>query len=90
MAHPPAVYYVAERMTHGTWNLLLIGLHPYRQRRGIGAAVMRHVETELAATGERILVVETAILRTFESTRVLSPHRLGRRRTCPLLLRDRQ
>lgn len=67
---PVAVAYCApERMTHGTWNLLLIAVHPDRQGQGIGAALMRHVEQALAARGERMLLVETSGLPRFERTR---------------------
>jgi ribosomal protein S18 acetylase RimI-like enzyme len=67
---PVAVaYYVPERMTQGTWNLLLIAVHPDRQGQGIGAALMHHVERLLAARGERVLLVETSGLPDFERTR---------------------
>ncbi|HYO65245.1 MAG TPA: GNAT family N-acetyltransferase [Archangium sp.] len=67
---PVAVaYYVPERMTQGTWNLLLIAVHPERQGTGIGAALMEHVERHLAARGERVLLVETSSLPSFERTR---------------------
>jgi ribosomal protein S18 acetylase RimI-like enzyme len=67
---PVAVAYCApERMTQGTWNLLLIAVHPDRQGRGRGAALLRHVERALAARGERLLLVETSGLPSFERTR---------------------
>ena len=62
-------YYAPERMTQGTWNLLLIAVHPDRQGQGIGGAVMRHVEKTLARRGERILLVETSGLPAFDRTR---------------------
>ncbi len=69
-AGPVAIAYCApERMTQGTWNLLLIAVHPARQGRGLGAALMQHVESALAAGGERVLLVETSGLPTFERTR---------------------
>ena len=72
-----AVAYCApERMTQGAWNLLLIAVHPSRQRQGIGAALMRHVEAALAARGERLLLVETSGLPAFAGARALY-HRLG-------------
>lgn len=67
---PAAVAYVApERLTSGTWNLLLIAVHPSRQGRGLGAALMAHVEAMLAARGERLLLVETSGLPEFARTR---------------------
>ncbi len=67
---PVAVaYYTPERMTEGTWNLLLIAVHPDRQGQGIGAMLQGHVERQLAARGERILLVETSGLPEFERTR---------------------
>jgi ribosomal protein S18 acetylase RimI-like enzyme len=67
---PVAVaYYVPERMTQGTWNLLLIAVHPDRHGQGIGTAIMDHVERHLSERGERILLVETSGLPHFERTR---------------------
>lgn len=67
---PQAILYCApERMTAGTWNLLLIAVHPERQGQGIGAALMAQVERQLAADGARILLVETSGLPEFEATR---------------------
>ena len=67
---PVAIAYCApERMTQGTWNLYLIAVHPDRQGQGRGAALLRHVEETLAARGERVLLVETSGLPSFERTR---------------------
>ena len=67
---PVALAYCApEPMTDGTWNLLLIAVHPSRQGRGIGAAAMRRVEDELAARGARVLLVDTSALPGFARTR---------------------
>jgi ribosomal protein S18 acetylase RimI-like enzyme len=64
------VAYVApERMTEGTWNLYLIAVHPDRQRQGRGAALLAHVEQMLAQRGERVLLVETSGLESFEYVR---------------------
>jgi ribosomal protein S18 acetylase RimI-like enzyme len=66
---PVAVAYCApERMTQGTWNLLLIAVHPARQGQGVGARLTRHVESSLAAVGGRVLLVETSSLPEFERT----------------------
>lgn len=63
------VYYRAEPLTEGSWNLLLISVDPAGQGKGIGAALMRRVEADLTAAGARILIVETSGLPAFERTR---------------------
>jgi ribosomal protein S18 acetylase RimI-like enzyme len=64
------VAYVApERMTEGTWNLYLIAIHPDRQRQGRGVALLRHVEQVLGSRDQRILLVETSGLESFEYVR---------------------
>ncbi|MDZ4791805.1 MAG: GNAT family N-acetyltransferase [Hyphomicrobiales bacterium] len=67
---PTAIAYCSpERMTNGTWNLLLIAVHPDCQGRGLGAIIIRHVEQNLAERGERVLLVETSALPSFDRTR---------------------
>ena len=67
---PVAIIYCApERMTEGTWNLYLIAVHPDYQGQGIGTSIMRYIEQMLAARGERLLLVETSSLASFEGTR---------------------
>ena len=67
---PVAIGYCApERMTQGTWNLYLIAVHPDRQRIGLGTSMLYHIEQRLAKSGERILLVETSGLQSFEGTR---------------------
>jgi ribosomal protein S18 acetylase RimI-like enzyme len=62
-------YYVPERMTSGTFNLLLIAVHPDRHGQGVGARMMAEVEAELASRGGRVLLVETSGLDAFSRTR---------------------
>ncbi|AFY97053.1 GNAT family N-acetyltransferase [Chamaesiphon minutus] len=62
-------YVAPERMTEGTWNLYLIGIHPDRQRQGRGAALIAHVEQMLAKRGVRVLLVETSGTESFEYVR---------------------
>ena len=70
-----AVAYTApERMTAGTWNALLLAVHPDRHGQGIGAALMARVEALLAARGERVLLVETSGTADFERTRRFYEH----------------
>jgi ribosomal protein S18 acetylase RimI-like enzyme len=65
-----AVAYCApEPMTNGTWNLYLIAVDPNHHGKGIGAALMKHIEERLAAEGVRILIVETSGLERFTRTR---------------------
>ncbi|MEO0988029.1 MAG: GNAT family N-acetyltransferase [Cyanobacteria bacterium J06639_14] len=69
-------YYAPERMTAGTWNLYLIAIRPDRQGQGRGKALLRYVEQRLTARGERLLLVETSGLDSFESTRAFY-HKCG-------------
>ncbi|MFN7115377.1 MAG: GNAT family N-acetyltransferase [Saprospiraceae bacterium] len=62
-------YFAPERLTSGTYNLYLIAVHPDYQSRGIGAALLQHIEQFLRERGERILLVETSGLPAFERTR---------------------
>ena len=67
---PVAVaYYLPEQMTEGTWNALLFAVRPDHQGRGLGAALIQHIERTLAKRGERVLLVETSGLDAFERTR---------------------
>lgn len=67
---PQAVTYCApEQMTNGTWNLLLIAVHPDYQSGGIGRQLMSHVEAILKKMGVRVLIVETSGTDDFERTR---------------------
>ena len=63
-----------EEMTNGTWNLLLIAVHPERHGRGIGTALMRHVEAQLSERGARVLLVESSGTDGFERTRGFYRH----------------
>jgi ribosomal protein S18 acetylase RimI-like enzyme len=69
-------YCVPERLTSGTWNLLLIAVHPDRQGQGRGTALMQAVEAALAARGARILLVETSGLPDYARSRAFY-RRLG-------------
>jgi len=67
---PRAVAYCApERMTDGTWNLLLIAVHPDHQKKGLGAALVERVVSLLKARGARLLLVETSALEEFAGAR---------------------
>jgi ribosomal protein S18 acetylase RimI-like enzyme len=62
-------YAAPEQLTQGSWNMLLIAVHPDRQRGGLGAALAAAVEDEVAARGGRLLLVETSGLPAFEGAR---------------------
>lgn len=67
---PIAVAYCApERLTEGTYNLYLIAVHKDFRDKGIGAAIMLHIEQLLREQEMRILLVETSGLPEFEPTR---------------------
>ena len=69
-AHAQSVAYCApERMTSGTWNMLLIAVHPQHQGKGIGAALTLQMEDRLRARGERVLLVETSGFDQYAPTR---------------------
>jgi len=56
-------------MTNGTWNLLLIAVHPEHQSQGIGKQLMLYVEHILRDLGVRVLLVETSGTPEFSRTR---------------------
>lgn len=62
-------YYAPEIATDGTWNLLMIAVREECQGRGYGSNLIRHVEERLRAEGQRLLLVETSGLPSFEQTR---------------------
>ncbi|NJM65535.1 MAG: GNAT family N-acetyltransferase [Acaryochloris sp. RU_4_1] len=62
-------YCEPERMTSGTWNLQLIGVHPTHQKQGRGGKILRFVEETLVGRGARVLLVETMGTPDFEHVR---------------------
>lgn len=68
--NPIAIAYCAqERMTEGTWNQLLIAVHPEHQGQGIGTQILQLTEQILGEQGERLLLVETSGTDGYERTR---------------------
>jgi ribosomal protein S18 acetylase RimI-like enzyme len=63
------VYCAPERMTEGAWNMLLIAVHPSRQRSGLGARLVAQIESRVKDRAGRIMLVETSGLTEFEGTR---------------------
>ena len=64
-----AAYYAPEAFAEGVWNLYFIGVHPTHQRKGRGSALLNYIEQALTDQGERLLLVETSGMSSFESTR---------------------
>lgn len=63
------MYIVPEKMTSGTYNMLLIGVHKDNQGTGVGSQLTSFAEEHLKAKGARLLLVETSGLPSFELTR---------------------
>jgi ribosomal protein S18 acetylase RimI-like enzyme len=71
---PVAIAYcVPERMTAGTWNLLLIAVSPKCQGLGVGKQFMTFLEQQIQAMSGRILLVETSGLPEYTLTRNFYP-----------------
>lgn len=62
-------YCAPELYAMGTWNLYFIAVRPERQREGRGAKLLHYVEQKLRARGERLLLIETSGLPSFERVR---------------------
>ncbi|AFY42504.1 N-acetyltransferase [Nostoc sp. PCC 7107] len=62
-------YYAPAPFTDGTWDLLMIVVHPQYQRQGRGKALVQYVENALRASGQRILLVETSGLPSYDRAR---------------------
>ncbi len=62
-------YCIPEPMTDGTWNVLMLIVRSDRRGQGTGAALMQYLEKMLAERGERLLIVETSGVDSFERTR---------------------
>lgn len=55
-------HFAPERMTDGTWNLYMLGVHPDHRRGGRASRLIEAVEADLLARDEnrgRLLIVET-------------------------------
>lgn len=62
-------YYEPKPAADRVWDLTMIAVQPARQGRGRGAALLRHVEEELTAGGQRLLLVDTSALPAYDRTR---------------------
>jgi ribosomal protein S18 acetylase RimI-like enzyme len=62
-------YFAPAAMTDRTWYLWWIVVRQDLQSKGIGSALLRHVEQEIADLKGRVLFVETGSLPHYELTR---------------------
>ena len=62
-------YYQPKPAADRVWDLTMIAVRPDRQGRGRGSAMLRGVEEDLRARGQRLLLVETSALPQYERTR---------------------
>lgn len=62
-------YAVPEELAEGAWNMLAIAVAPTEQGRGYGGAIAMHLEAELKARGQRILIADTSGADDFAQTR---------------------
>jgi ribosomal protein S18 acetylase RimI-like enzyme len=62
-------YYAPTWMTDHTWYLWWIAVKKQTQARGVGTALLRHLEEDIRAAGGRLLLIETSSLPSYEPTR---------------------
>lgn len=62
-------YYAPAAMTEQTWYLYWIAVSKMKQARGTGSTLLKHVESDIAAQGGRVLFIETSSLPHYEPTR---------------------
>ncbi|MFN0182061.1 MAG: GNAT family N-acetyltransferase [Gemmatimonadales bacterium] len=59
----PAVgwsYFAPDPYADKVWNVWWIGVSPSHHGKGVGQAVLSHVEQTVAASGARVIVIETS------------------------------
>ena len=62
-------YCAPEMLTEGTYNLYAIGILNEQQGLGIGTQMMTFLESKLLEKKQRILIIETSGIESFNSTR---------------------
>jgi ribosomal protein S18 acetylase RimI-like enzyme len=62
-------YYAPAAMTDRTWYLYWIAVDRQIQARGVGGALLHHVEEDIRAAGGRVLFIETSSLPHYDLTR---------------------
>lgn len=58
-----------EMLTDGTHNLRAMATEPDARAQGVGSALIHRLERDLAAAGQRVLLVETSSAPAFAETR---------------------
>lgn len=67
------LYCTPELMAKGTWNILMILVHPDHHRQGYGQALMAFTEAALTEQQARLVIVETSSLDDFAPARAFYP-----------------
>jgi ribosomal protein S18 acetylase RimI-like enzyme len=62
-------YYAEASMTDRTWYLWWIAVDPSTQGKGLGRALMRHVEQDVRGRNGRLMLIETSSTPLYEPTR---------------------
>ncbi len=62
-------YYLPKPATDRAWELLMIAVNNDTQSKGYGTILLTHVEETLRANDQRLLLVETSGLPSYERTR---------------------
>lgn len=71
-----AAYFAPEPFSDRMWNLYFIAVSPLQQGRGIGGALLDHVERQLHEAGAdvaQVLIVETSSTDQYTLTRQFYP-----------------
>ena len=63
------VYCLAEPMTQGTWNMLMLLVRKASQGQGVGSALVQEAQKLLTAQEARLLIVETSGTDDFEGAK---------------------
>lgn len=61
--------YGPRPLTEGTYDLYWIAVDPSARRRGVGAALLKRIQTEVRKSGGRLIVIETSGQERYAPTR---------------------
>jgi N-acetylglutamate synthase-like GNAT family acetyltransferase len=62
-------YAIPEDLAEGAWNMLALAVHPSRQGKGYGGALVAQLESALKGRSQRILTADTSGAEAFARTR---------------------